>query len=137
MQHTLDISKVHMMKFVYEVIHSNFDGRYKIVYSVTDSLVIDIKHPDIYEWIKENKQHFDLAESNRVDTKDLTNENKLGAMKDETKGLIIKEFVSVRPKCYSYSVHTVDKQKQNCNNMKGINKVVLRKKSSMRILLTH
>ena len=110
----LDLSKVHMMKFVYEVIHSNFEGRYTILYSDTDSLVIDIKHPDIYEWIKENKQHFDLAESSRADMKNQTNEKKLGAMKDETKGLIIKEFVSVSPKCYSYNVHTVDKQKKNC-----------------------
>ena len=123
----LDLSKVHMMKFVYEVIHSNFEGRYTILYSDTDSLVIDIKHPDIYEWIKENKQHFDLAESSRADMKDHTNEKKLGAMKDETKGLIIKEFVSVSPKCYSYNVHTVDKHKQNCKKMKGINKVVIKK----------
>ena len=32
----LDLSKVHMMKFVYEVIHSNFEGRYTILYSDTD-----------------------------------------------------------------------------------------------------
>ena len=57
----LDLSKVHMMKFVDEVIHSNFEGRYTILYSDTDSLVTDIKHHDIYEWIKENKQHFDFG----------------------------------------------------------------------------
>jgi len=62
----LDISKVHMMKFVYEVIHSNFEGRYKIWYSDTDSLVINIKHLDIYEWIEENKKHF-LIWQNQVE----------------------------------------------------------------------
>jgi hypothetical protein len=47
----LGLSKVHMMKFVYEVIHSNLEGRYTLLYSDTDSLVIDIKHHDVYEWI--------------------------------------------------------------------------------------
>ena len=68
-----------------------------------------------------------MLESNRVDVKDLTNEEKLGVVKEETKGLIIKEFVSVSPKCYRYNVHTVDKHKQNCKKMKGINKVVIKK----------
>ena len=82
----LDLSKVHMMKFVYEVIHSNFEGRYTILYSDTDSLVIDIKHPDIYEWIKENKQHFDLAESSGCDMKDHTNERNWELCKMKAKG---------------------------------------------------
>ena len=43
----LGISKVHMMKFVYEVIHNNVEGKYNILYSDTDSLVINIKHHDI------------------------------------------------------------------------------------------
>jgi hypothetical protein len=89
------------MKFVHEVIHNIFEGRCKIVNSDTDSLMIDIKHPDICEWVKDNKQHLHLAESNRADMKDLTNDKKFEAMIDETKGLIIREFVRVSPKCYS------------------------------------
>jgi GMP synthase PP-ATPase subunit len=75
----------------------------------------------------QRKQHFDLADSSRADMQDHTNEKKLGAMKDETKGLIIKEFVAVKPKCYNYNVHTVDKHKQNCKKMKGVSKVVVKK----------
>ena len=74
-----------------------------------------------------NEQHFDWSESSTADTKDHTNEHKLGVMQDATKGLIIKEFVSVSPKCDSYNVHTVDKHKQNCKKMKGISKVVVKK----------
>ena len=55
--------------------------------------------------------------------KDQTNEKKLGAIKDETKGLIISEFVSVSPKCYSYNVHTVDKHKTK----NSFHKVVIKK----------
>jgi hypothetical protein len=34
----LDLSKVCMMDFHYNVIHKNFKGRYNLVYSDTDSL---------------------------------------------------------------------------------------------------
>ena len=28
----------------------------------TDSFVYGFKHPDIHEWVKENKQHYDLSD---------------------------------------------------------------------------
>jgi hypothetical protein len=63
-----------MMDFHYNVIHKNFEGKYNLVYSDTDSLVYHLYHEDIYEWIKENKQHFDLANSVRLELKDTTND---------------------------------------------------------------
>ena len=51
------------MDFNYNVIHKNFEGRYNLVYSDTDSFMYLIQHDDIYEWIKDNKQYFDLSES--------------------------------------------------------------------------
>ena len=33
----LDLSKLHMMKFHYEVIHKRFKGNYNLLYSDTDS----------------------------------------------------------------------------------------------------
>ena len=48
----LDLSKLHMMKFHYEVIHKQFEGNYNLLYSDTDSLIYSIKHSDIYEWVK-------------------------------------------------------------------------------------
>ena len=52
-----------MMDFHYNTIHKNFEGRYNPLYSNTDSVVYQIKHDDIYEWIKQNKQHFDTSDS--------------------------------------------------------------------------
>ena len=69
----LDLSKVTMMNFHYNVIHKNFEGRYYLVYSDTDSLIYSIQHDDIYEWMKNNKQYFDLSESLRSDLHDDTN----------------------------------------------------------------
>jgi hypothetical protein len=54
----LDLSKVHMMDFHYNVIHKNFEERYNLIYSDTDSFMYSIQHDDIYEWIKEIKKIF-------------------------------------------------------------------------------
>ena len=50
----LDLSKLHMMNFHYDVIHENFKDNYNLLYSDTDSFVYSIQHDDIYEWIKNN-----------------------------------------------------------------------------------
>jgi hypothetical protein len=40
----LYLSKVHMMDFHYNVIHKNFEGRYNLIYSATDSFMCSIQH---------------------------------------------------------------------------------------------
>ena len=79
----LDLSKLCMMDFHYNTIHKNFEGKYNVLYSDTDSLVYSIQHDDIYEWIKQNKQHFDLSDSIRTELKDNTKKKVLGKFKDE------------------------------------------------------
>ena len=48
----LDLSKLHMMDFHYNVIQKQFGDRAKLIYSDTDSFVYEIEHNNIYEWIK-------------------------------------------------------------------------------------
>ena len=69
----LDLSKLCMMEFRYGVVEKEFKNKYELVYSDTDSMVNNFKHDDIYDWIKNNKQHFDSSESLRPDMKDNTN----------------------------------------------------------------
>ena len=57
----LDLSKLHMLDFHYNVIQKQFGNRAKLTYSDTDSFVYDVEHPNIYEWITHNKQHFELS----------------------------------------------------------------------------
>jgi hypothetical protein len=102
----LDLSKVCMMDFHYNVIHKNFEGRYNLVYSDTDSLMYLIQHEDIYEWIKNNKQYFDLSDSIRPEIKDNTNKKVIGKFKDEANGLIIKDVLALNPKVYSFNCQT-------------------------------
>ena len=51
----LDISKLTMMKFHYNVMHKNFENNYNLIYSDTNSLIYSINHEDISEWIMQNK----------------------------------------------------------------------------------
>ena len=66
----LDLSKLCMMDLHYNTINKNFKGKYSLLYSDTDSLVYSIQHDDIYEGIKQNKEHFGLSDSIRPDLKD-------------------------------------------------------------------
>jgi hypothetical protein len=125
----LDISKVVMMDFHYNTIHKNFENNYNLIYSDTDSLIYSIKHDDIYEFIKDNKQYFDLSDSIRPDLKDNTNEKIPGKFKDEMNSLLIKEVVALNPKVYSI-IHQSEKDGEiiieNSKKCKGVSKLLLK-----------
>ena len=99
----LDLSKLLMMKYHYDVIEKQFKGRYELLYSDTASLVYQIYCEDLYEWMGENKGLFDLSESVNPNLRDDANRRKLGVMKDELNSLPIIEFISLCSKCYSYT----------------------------------
>ena len=120
----LDLSKLLMMRFHYDVIEKHFSGAYQLLYSDTDSMVYQIFTEDIYEWVKQNRQHFDLSDSIRKDRKDNTNKKKLGMMKDEMNTLAIKSFIGVNPKCYSFTYS--DKIEKNVKKCKGVSKATLK-----------
>ena len=40
-----------MMQFHYDTIHANFNGNYNLIYNDTDSLVYNVNHADIDDWI--------------------------------------------------------------------------------------
>ena len=118
----LDLSKLHMMNFHYNVINKEFEGKHNLIYSDTDSFVYNIEHPDIYKWVSDNGNFFDLSDSLNTEIKDDTNKKVLGMFKDELCSLPMKEFIALNPKVYSFeSVH------ENCKKLKGVSKVVVKK----------
>ena len=120
----LDLSKLFKMRFHYDVVQKHFNGKSELLYSDTDSLVYHIFVDDLYEWMKENKNLFDLSDFIRDDIRDGTNKKKLGVMKDELNGLPINEFISLGPKCYSFTYkENVDK---NIKKAKGVSKTVVK-----------
>ena len=86
----LDISKLCMMNFHYNVIQHRFPNKHNLCYTDTDSMKYLIEHEDAYEWIKNNRDAFDLSDSLRADLKDNTNKKVLGKFKDEMRSLMIK-----------------------------------------------
>ena len=94
----------------------------------TDSFVYDIKTEDFYKDIAgdvENRFNTSGYSNDRPSSKMLPigkNKKVIGLMKDELGGEIMKEFISVRPKMYSYRVGKNEPKK-----CKGIKKCVVKK----------
>ena len=100
----LDISKILMYEFWYDYMKPKYGNRVKLCYMDTDSFVINIKTNDFYKDISNDvDKRFDTLnyECNRPLP---TGKNKkvIGLMKDQLEGKIIAEFVTLRPKTYSY-----------------------------------
>ena len=100
----LDISKIIMYEFWYDYTKLKYKNKVKLCYMDTDSLIMHIKTNDFYKDISfDVDKRFDTSnyECNRPLP---TGKNKkvIGLMKDELGGKIITEFVTLRPKTYSY-----------------------------------
>ena len=100
----LDISKTLMYEFWYDYMKPKYGNDVRLCYMDTDSFIMNIKTEDFYKDIANDvEKRFDT--SNYEVNKPLsTGKNKkvIGLMKDELGGKIITEFVTLRPKTYSY-----------------------------------
>ena len=120
----LDISKILMYKFWYNYMKPKYGNRVKLCYMDTDSFM-SIKTNDSYKDISiDVDKRFDTLnyEINRLLP---TGKNKkvIGLMKDELGGKIITEFVTLRPKTYSYSTDDGKEDKK----AKGTKKCVIKR----------
>ena len=115
----LDLSKLVMYKLHYDYMRRKYDYQnLKLCYMDTDSLVYQIRTDDFYTDItSEVPARFDTS-AHRSDRPQVTGLNKkvIGLMKDEMGGDIIEEFVSLRPKLYSYRVGS--KEHKKCKGIK-------------------
>ena len=133
-QAILDLSKIIMYEFHYDYMkkkyarstgEANYGERLRLCYMDTDSLVYEIQTNDFYKDIAEDvEKRFDTSgyKEGKRPLKSGVNKKVIGLMKDEMNGEIIKEFVSLRPKMYAYSVGGVESKK-----CKGIKKCVVKK----------
>ena len=101
----LDISKILMYEFWYDYMKPKYGNDVKLCYIDTDSFVMSIKTNDFYKDIANDvEKRFDTSNYERNGPLP-TGKNKkvIGLMKDELGVKIITEFVTLRPKTYSYS----------------------------------
>ena len=100
----LDISKILMYEFWYDYMKPKYNDNVKLCYMDTDSFIMNIKTSDFYKDIANDvEKRFDTS-NYEVNRPLPTGKNKkvIGLMKDELRGKIITEFVTLRPKTYSY-----------------------------------
>ena len=124
-QGVLDLSKTIMYEFHYDHMKRKYpDDEMKLCYMGTDSLIYSIKTEDFYKDVADDVEtRFDT--SGYVPDRPLPvgkNKKVIGLMKDELGSEIMKEFVSLRPKIYSYKVGSSEPKK-----CKGIKKCVVKK----------
>ena len=100
----LEISKILMYEFWYDYMKPKYDNNVKLCYMDTDSFIMNIKTNQSYEDSANDVE-------NRFDTSNYEvnrplpmgrNKKVIGLMKDQIGGKIITEFVTLRPKTYSY-----------------------------------
>ena len=89
-----------MEDFHYNFIKKNFDA--ELLFTGTDSLTYEIKSENVYEEFFKWKDLFDFSNYSK-DSKFFyeTNKKVTGKMKDEFGGVIVTEFVGLKPKMYS------------------------------------
>ena len=100
----LDISKIVMYEFWYDYMKPKYGNDVKLYYMDTDSFVMNIKKEDFYKDLAYDvDKRFDTS-NYEVDRPLPTGKNKkvIGLMKDELGGKLITEFITLRPKAYTY-----------------------------------
>ena len=123
----LDLSKIVMFDFHYQYIKPKYGKQAKLLFTDTDSLLYEIQTEDFYKDISGDvKNRFDTSDYPEGHPSGIptgVNKKVLGMFKDEAAGKIIKEFVGLRAKLYSYKMD-VGKENKRC---KGIKKAVVEK----------
>ena len=102
-----------------------YDDKVKLCYTDTDSSIMSIKTKYFYKDIADNvEKRFDTP-NYEVDRPLPTGKNKkvIGLMKDEFRRRIIREFVALRPKTYSYLTDDCKEDKK----AKGTKKCVIKR----------
>ena len=117
----LDLSKTVMYEFHYKYIKEKYGDKAKLLFTDTDSLMYEIETEDFYKDISGDvKDRFDTSDYPENHPSGIpTGENKkvLGMFKDEAAGKIIKEFVGLRAKLYSYKMDEGEESKK-CKGVK-------------------
>ena len=121
----LDLSKTIMYDFHYNYIKPKYNDKAKLLFTDTDSLMYEIQtedfHKDIAGDVKNRFDTSDYPENHPSGIPTGINKKVLGMFKDETAGKIIKEFVGLRAKLYSF----IKDEGEETKKCKGIKKQVV------------
>ena len=101
---TLSLRKILMYDYWYNEMKPKYEDRIRLCYMDTDSFIMHVKTEDFHKDIADDvEKKYDI--SNYTVERPLPmgkNKKVIGMIKDELGGRIMKEFIGLRPKCYSY-----------------------------------
>lgn len=115
----LDLSKVLMYDFHYNVIRQRYGDNVKLLFTDTDSFCYHIKTDDLYKDMLDFKHLLDTSsypEEHPLFSKE--NCRKLGKMKDETNSIAPMQFVGLKSKLYSLLVREDEPRKMAAKGIK-------------------
>ena len=120
----LDLSKHLMYDFYYNQLKKQYGEHCQLLYTDTDSLLLEIQTENVYEDMGASASLYDTSDYPK-DHPQYSEENKkvVGKMKDECAGRLIVEYVGLRPKMYSI----LEADGRNIKKAKGVKKSVVRK----------
>ena len=121
----LEISKILVYEFWYDYMKPKYNDNVRLWYMDTDSFVMHIKTNDFYKDIGSDVENRFDTSNYEVNRPLPTGKNKkvIGLMKDELGGKIITEFVTLRPKTYSFLTDDGKEDKK----AKGTKKCIIKK----------
>ena len=116
-QAVLDISKTLMYKFFYDYLKPKYGDKVKLCYMDTESFIFYVQTNDFYKDISNDViEWFDTSDYNKDDDRLPTGVNKkvIGKFKDELKGKVMNEFITLASKVYTY-LHDNDEEHKKVN----------------------
>ena len=121
----LEINKILMYEFWYDYMKPKYNDNVRLCYMDTYSFIMNIKTNDFYKDIANDVENRFDTSNYEVNRPLPTGKNKkiIGLMKDELGGKIITEFVTLRPKTYSFLTDNCKEDKK----AKGTKKCVIKK----------
>ena len=115
----LDLSKHLMYNFYYNQLKAQYGESCQLVYTDTDSLLLEMETEDVYKNMAQNQTLYDTSDYPQDHPLySSTNKKVLGKLKDECVGRAIAEYVGLRPKMYSI----LEAGGKNTKKAKGVKK---------------
>lgn len=115
----LDISKTVMYNFFYDYLKNLYGENVALLYTDTDSLILEISTDNFYNDIKNNLGEFDTSNFDKPNIHDIPqNTSAVGKFKDEFGGTPIKSFYGTGAKAYCVETNqnTIKKAKGVCRS---------------------
>ncbi|XP_053206582.1 uncharacterized protein LOC128390835 [Panonychus citri] len=115
----LELAKLHVYQLYYDRFKSFYGDKICLVYSDTDSLLVEIKTEDLVSDMKFFSDIMDFSDL-PIDhcLYSAVNKKKIGCLKDEMSGQVIEEVVALRPKLYA--IKTENEVKKRAKGVQGV-----------------